>query len=320
MAAAKKTAPEEPELVEASPEQALPSNFEFVNRVPTRLEVAELLGQIPPVWGVAVQDFIDYIQALPQTKKVKKPHPQRPNLMIDESVSAYTLYVSVGGRQQMLREAQEAHGWRVDYRPEPVTPTGIPGYLSFHERLVYRTYVDIWQMLGENGMLLDEPRLLGTRSGTAWVPEIGGKNAAGSNPYEKVETSALGRAIGAWGFGVLPGSGIATVEEMAAIAGNDQYQRQQQAGQQQERRETREELLEATLGVIERYRSEAGKAEAEMDLKIATTLNQRLGIKEPMDPETGLIRWELVKDGQLVLLRNMIQEGLKALLDAKLGE
>ena len=303
---------------------ALPSNWEFVDRTPTRADVMRLLIELEPVWGVAVKDFIDYIQALPQKKKVKAPHPDRPDLMVDKFIENFSLYMSVGGRQQMLRRAQEAHGWRVDYRPEPITPTGVPGYLSFSGRLVYRVYVDIYAPAGplrsipgqegEPSVSVREWMMLGTRSGTAWVPETGGSQAAGSNPYEKVETSALGRAIGAWGFGVLPGSGIATVEEMAAIAGNQAYQRQARSEGGGGGRESREGLMELTLSSIESYRQIAGMNDAEVMDKVAKFLCERLGIKTSVyDSVKHSVDWSMVKDGQLVMLRGVLGEGIRSL-------
>lgn len=297
------------------------SNWEFIDRVPSRIEVMELLMKLPEVWGVKMAKFADYVQALPQKKKVQKPHPTRAGTTVAENVDCFTLYVSVAGRQQMLRDAQENHGWRVDYRPEPVTPTGIPGYLSFSGRLVYRVYVDIYARSEEvvstkvGDVYRDghEWRLLGTRSGTAWVPESNGKNAAGSNPYEKVETSALGRALGAWGFGVLPGSGIATVEEMAAIAGNRKAiaeEASSEPGEQEQRRESREDILQSLMAVMEEYRQESGMDEIGMTLKAAAYLSDQLAVPGVYDSVKKKIEWASVKDGQLVIMRNAMRASL----------
>lgn len=311
-------------LEEVHEEAGTHSNWEFVGKVPTEGDVVALLSNLAPVWGVVTSEFAEFVQALPQKKKFKRPHPERSNLLIDDYVESWTLYMSVAGRQQMLREAQEENGWRVDIRPEPVTPTGVPGYLSFQGRLVYRVYVDIYERLvtevSQEEVDVEEfrqDRLLGTRSGTAWVPETGGAQAAGSNPYEKVETSALGRAIGAWGFGVLPGSGIATVEEMAAIAGNQRYQDRQQSNGAV--RESREELFETTMSVVEQYRQEAGKSEDEILTQVAAYLSERLGIPDVWDSVKRKIEWSGVKDGQLAMLRNAMRDGVKRLRDEQFG-
>ncbi len=53
----------------------------------------------------------------------------------------------------------------------------------------------------------------GTHTGTAKMGGTAG--AAKTNPYEDAETSAVGRALGLAGFGLIPGSGIASAEEVA---------------------------------------------------------------------------------------------------------
>lgn len=555
----------EPEAVNQADAETTLNNWEFIGRAPTRDEVVALLGTAELIWGVEVLDFADYVQALPQRKKIKKPHPEKPNILVEEYIEAWTIYMSVAGRQQMLRQAQELHHWRVDYRPEPVTPSGVPGYLSFKDKLVYRVYVDVYELSedvvstreGERMRDGHDWRLIGTRSGTAWVPETGGAHAAGSNPFEKClhpdtrvlttdlrwvrigdvrvgdrligfdehvgggsgagqklrdsmveavafqsqpsvrvstnrglvtcsrdhqwlvkrrsngerawrsaedlqigdriihyvepwdvptsrdagwlagfldgeghvsngllrwtqrpgvvadevariceahdvavggkvwehdsrnsigrwyvlggsalsvralgmfrptrlmqkartcwegartwsktkdnyatvlsveevgvsptvavqtstrtliaegmlshncETSALGRALGAWGFGVLPGSGIATVEEMAAIAGNQAFQQRQ--SQASGGRETRDVLFESTMSTIEQYRQVAGKSDEEMTDLVLQFLVGRLGILRVTDADSKEIKWDVVKDGQLVMLRESLKQGI----------
>ena len=198
--------PEPPDVT--SEAASLIEQWEFVGEAPTRDRVTELLSRLPSVWGVKTVDFADYVQALPQRKKIKVPREPGSTVMIDQYLDCWTLYMSVAGRMKMLEAAAEQNGWMVDFEPEPVTPTGCPGMLQMDERVVYREYVRIeaWTT-DEDGT----PRIrkLGRKSGTAWVPSRGGSGAVSSNPYEKVETSARGRAIAAWGFGVLPGSGVA---------------------------------------------------------------------------------------------------------------
>lgn len=292
--------------------------WEFLDRVPTGEEVTRLLDSLPRVWGVATVDFIDYVQPLPQKKKVRKPNPNGNGPEITTSIEAYTLYVSVAGRVKMVESAQALNAWRVDVVPEPVTPTGVPGYLSFETRLVYRLGVWIY----ERGEGFGEERLLGVRHGTAWVPYSGGSNAAATNPYEKVETSALGRALAAWGFGVLPGSGIASVEEMAAMRSNEAVLRAQQGAQRGGRRaepQDPQELLEETLALMEQVRQARGKDESDMNAMAGTFLADRLGVKgafvDPNDPSRG-VNWAAVKPGQLRLLSNAFRETLKRIDEA----
>ena len=221
----------EPEAVE--PEE-VPSNWEFIDRIPSRDEVVKLLESLPCWWGVLPADYVDYVQALPSDKKIKVKVPTASGQSRKEEkwFSVVTLYFSVAGRMQMLREAQQRNGWKVDFTPEPITPTGVPGFLQMDERIVYREYVEIAAPQlsdvpsdprpGTLWTSADQYQTLGRRPGMAWVPATGGLQAKGSNPYEKVETAARGRALAAWGFGVLPGSGVASLEEMLGVRQNAQ--------------------------------------------------------------------------------------------------
>lgn len=289
------------------------SQWEFLDRVPTTEEVMALLLTLPDQWGVAVADFADYVQALPSKKKVKRPAPQRPDLMVDVYLEVHTLYMSVAGRQQMLRTIQEQNQWTVDLVPEPTTPTGMPGFLAWEPRLVYREAMVVTDKDG---------RRLGSKSGTAWVPYTGGSQAAGSNPFEKVETSARGRALAAWGIGVLPGSGVASVEEILG-AGQNRAHIDAEAGAQQGRqggnggaRRPRGELLQEALAVAEELRQERGIDEEQMRVKIGDFLTKNLGITDAYDPVAVAVDWGKVKDGQLTLLTNSLRDSLRALRDA----
>lgn len=290
--------------------------WEFLHRPPTRQQVIELLRSMKPVYGILYVDFADYVQALPQRKKVtRKTSTGRPNEIWFDS---YAIYMSVPGRVAMLQAAAELNAWRAEFIPEPVTPTGVPGWLTNGKeegRIVYREYLRIVP-IGN-----DEDDGLGQKPGTAWVPYAGGSQAAGSNPYEKVETSARGRAIAAWGIGVLPGSGIASVEEIetafqqkAEIDANGG--RQQRGPAAAPARKTREELLELVHTTAEQYRQKADMDDVQIMRKLGEYCTNRLGVKGSywMDDDE---QWQLdlapVKDGQLQLLINDLTTGLQRL-------
>jgi hypothetical protein len=300
--------------------QAAISQWEFIDRIPTEEEVVALLKTLPPVYGIEHADYADYVQGLPGKKKIKVPHPENPNLKIDQYVETVTLYMGVAGRLKMLQAAAEKNGWRVDFEPEPVTPTGMPGMLQMDERIVYREYVVISTVsvrgsasgLGEvSPELVGKPiaeQVLGRKPGTAWVPKSGGSQAAGSNPYEKVETSARGRAIAAWGFGVLPGSGIASLEEML---GARQNERGMLVEQHSAPKASREDLIAQAMTLQEEMRQEVGDDEATMVEKTGKYLQERLGVRGCYDPDTQSIDWSKVKDGQVLLLVNSLKDSLK---------
>lgn len=292
-------------------EQVVVSQWEFIDRIPTHEDVLYLLNTLDPVWGIETVDFADYVQALPQRKKVKKPHPTNPNVMVDDRIDAYTLYMSVAGRMKMMEAAAFRHGWRVDFDPEPTTPTGAPGMLQMGDgRIVYREYVRIYETSPDG----EEHRPLGSKPGTAWVPHSGGDNAAGSNPYEKVETSARGRALAAWGFGVFPGSGVASLEEMQGMSQNraamqEQGGNQQWGGQKQRRRMSREDLMGKALTAVEEFRQRRNVSEEQMNDEMVRYLTG-LGVRQA-DNGDGTVNWENVKDGQLQLVANKMEEHLR---------
>ena len=278
-----------------------PGQWEFIGRAPTGAEVRALLEGLPTLWGIDTVDYLDYVQALPQNKKIKRQHPGTKSL-VTETIEVHILYMSVAGRLRMLADAQERNGWCVEFAPEPVTPTGIPGYVILNDRLVYREYVRVTDSSG---------CLVGSRPGTAWVPYSGGANAAGSNPFEKVETSARGRAIGAWGFGVLPGSGIATIEEMAGIAANLAAIAAENAATGDAPRQANdkpvEEIIEEIFAAAETLRQARGFDEDEMADRLALYVAKNLGLRQAVSPE-GIIDWTRLKRAQAVLMLNNLRK------------
>jgi hypothetical protein len=380
------TPPEEITAEEVAEARALSTNWEFIDSTPSPEQVADLLRTLPTWWGVTPVNYLDYVQALPSDKKHKVTERTRNGgtRKVEKYFNVITLYFSVAGRLQMLRDAQEMHNWRVDFTPEPTTPTGIPGFLEVDTttpggdnrrdfgRLVYREYVEIWVPLLPSGLqavrtavelaretnrdLVDDPNpvpqdilaklphqtdmilsmpsdtqiitkwiagqefaLLGRRPGMAWVPYGGGSQAKGSNPYEKVETAARGRALAAWGFGVLPGSGVASLEEMMGAGQNRQAmdaEANAQTGgdpwagrqQQAEPRESPEELAEQILTLAE----EARQLRREPEGWNLTTVRQHMKGVSGQDVATVVDQ-----DGETVLEVDLLKVKPAALLIAR---
>jgi hypothetical protein len=309
---------ETPDIPETTldPGEVVISQWEFLREPPTREQVVDLLGTLKKVWGVSPVDFADYVQLLPSSKKVKVPHPERPDLLVDEYLDCWTPYFSVAGRLKMLEAAHVVNGWiEVDFRPERKTPTGMPGYLAWDPRLVYREYLEI-----KFEAILDGEECimsLGSKPGTAWVPFSGGSQAKGSNPFEKVETAARGRALAAWGFGVLPGSGVASVEEMQGIKGAQSHMAAEAenvigggARRTSGGRKTRQELIQDALAVAEKMRQKKGWTDEQIKASIGDYMDKTLGVHGVYDEGKNEINWANVKDGQLVIFTNAIQDSL----------
>lgn len=310
------------------------SSWQFIDEQPTAERVLELLDTLPHVWGINTRDFADYVQVLPQKKKVSMPHPENPRAVEDVHLMTYTLYMSVAGRLKMLEAAAALNGWHVDFIPEPNTPTGIPGFLDYGNassgganRIVYREYVEIRQVRGTDGMPLhvrdssDEVPvaiMLGRKPGMAWVPYSGGNNAAGSNPYEKVETSARGRALAAWGFGVFPGSGVASAEEVLGAAQNAQAMRHGGVvpgappnAQGSDRGKPQEELVQDVLLQAERLRLARGMDQKTMTTLLVKYLTGNLGLKSVYNEQDDEIDWKKVKAGGLIAMRQSLAEEVR---------
>lgn len=316
-----------------------PSNFEFIDRVPSAEEVAALLATLPQWWGVAPKDYVDYVQALPSDKKMKVPErgPGGGTRKVDKYFSVVTLYFSVAGRLQMLREAQELHGWRVDFVPEPNTPSGVPGFIDLGTesgRIVYREYLEISAPVGVPKLLhraddgsetsVAEWQLLGRRPGMAWVPYAGGSQAKGSNPFEKVETASRGRALAAWGFGVLPGSGVASLEEMLGAATNRQAIAGETGGGERPAnggavREKPEDLIAQILTMAEEARQIRGESEGWNLQNVRDYVRRVANIDVATVPDQDGMPLELdlspVKPAALLIVRNGYRERLAKLRD-----
>jgi len=59
--------------------------------------------------------------------------------------------------------------------------------------------------------------IYGTRYGIATSWKKGGAPIEGQHPWEVAETSAVGRALGMFGYGVLPGTGLTHAEDMQRV-------------------------------------------------------------------------------------------------------
>lgn len=305
--------------VDETPQEAsLTSSWVFIDRDAPVDEVQSLLATIdvpysgghgpsespdsmgPVLERISMDRFLPYILPMSNTQKVKVPDPNNPQRTMEKRVLQTTLYTQVAGRLAILNEIADRRRWAVDIYPEKDVSTGVPGYLRFDDRLVFRVYVEI----SENG------RSLGRRFGTAWAKAEGGFNAEGSNPYETVETSALGRALAQWGIGILPGSGIASVEEMRLAKTNQQTARSPQAGPAAERvREDRGDLITSAIDFIEKRRKLSGLTQEAVDSGINTWLVDKFGV-DGFVSESGRYEWERLKDPQIALLRNSIRDAV----------
>ena len=171
-------------------------NGEWLESPPTIEETMEFLKAQNPTGTVHVRNYASFVVALSRNKNFgTKKEP--------DYHTVWNLYMTVAGRLAMFNDDAMNKCISTIVEPDPsCEPNG--WIYQDTDRLVYR----VRAIMGGDEGIMD------VRYGTVWVPWTGGVGAVQSNRFEKAETSATGRALGAFGYGVLPGSGIASAEEM----------------------------------------------------------------------------------------------------------
>lgn len=308
MAAAKKPA----ENVDESPEVAsFDSAWEFLDRPATVEDVTALLRSLDvpysategfmgddlkrhdPLPAITMERYLPFVLPMTNNKKVKDERGAT------KYVTSTTLYTQVAGRLALLNDVASRNGWTVDIYPEAGVPTGVPGYLRMDDVLLFRVYVEI----SAGG------RSLGRKFGTASGKATGGQNAEGTNPYETVETSALGRALAQWGFGILPGSGIASVEEMRLAQHNGRAPRGGAAAPSAAPAESRGDLIASALDFTSRLRALRAMTEEESDASLERWVNEKFGVVGFVSAP-GTYEWQNLTDSQIKFLRNAMRAGV----------
>lgn len=305
------------ENVDETPDvSALDSSWVFIDRPATVDEVKALLSGLDVPYSavggeaaITMDRYLPYVLPMSNNMKVKVPDPKRSDRTVEEYHLQTTLYTQVAGRLAMLNDVAELNGWTVDIYPEPVTPTGLPGYLRFdNEKLLFRVYVEISVDRADGSR-----RTIGRKFGTAGGKATGGFNAEGSNPNETVETSALGRALAQWGFGILPGSGIASVEEMRLARQNSapDFSRRRGAGEPpaEKAKEERGDLVASAIEFSERRRKMSGKTQGEADDALGLWVSEKFSIDGFVTPSGGY-EWPLLTDKQIEFLRNSLRDAV----------
>ncbi len=148
----------------------------------TREEMLALCRKSPDVGAVKHEQYADYIVVLESQRKVG-----------DEWHTHEHAYMAVDGKLAMANEDHRKQGKRLDF--------GEP-----------RVLLDNAEQLTLQVTITSE--IYGTRHGIATSRKKGGTHAEREFPWEVAETSAIGRALAAMGYGLLPGAGLASAEDM----------------------------------------------------------------------------------------------------------
>jgi hypothetical protein len=134
------------------------------------------------VGKVAHEEFADYIVMLESQKKSG-----------DEWQTIEHAYMAVDGKLAMANEDHRRQGKRLDFGEPKVL-------LDNDEQLTLLVTVT--------------SEIYGTRHGIATSRKQHGPRAEKEFPWEVAETSAIGRALTAMGYGLFPGAGLASADDM----------------------------------------------------------------------------------------------------------
>lgn len=164
----------------------------------TRDQILHIVRATPNFGKVAHEEFADYIIPLAQRKKTEEgwqttEHP----------------YMTVDGKLAMANQDHARLAKRLDF--------GAPQILVDNEDQLTL-------------MVTVTSEMYGTRHGIATSRRIGGSEIERLFPWEVAETSAIGRALTAMGYGLFPGSGLASADDMLR-AGAEGYQTQNERRQ-----------------------------------------------------------------------------------------
>jgi hypothetical protein len=161
----------------------------------TREEILALCRKARDIGSVKHEDFADYIVVLESRRKVG-----------DEWQTSEHAYMAVDGKLAMANEDHRKQGKRLDFA-EPKVLLDNPEQLTLQVTVTSEIY--------------------GTRHGIATSRKKGGTPAERDFPWEVAETSAIGRALAAMGYGLLPGAGLASAEDVLRASGTAERERRE---------------------------------------------------------------------------------------------
>jgi hypothetical protein len=148
----------------------------------TREEMLALCRKARDVGAVKHEDFMDYIVVLESRRRVD-----------DEWQHVEHAYMAVDGKLAMANEDHRRQSKQLNFAEPKIL-------LDNAEQLTLLVTVT--------------SEIYGTRHGIATSRKKGGTAAEREFPWEVAETSAIGRALAAMGYGLLPGAGLASAEDM----------------------------------------------------------------------------------------------------------
>jgi len=148
----------------------------------TRDEILALCNKARDVGSVKHADFVDYVVVLEGRRKINGGWQTTEHA-----------YMAVDGKLAMANLDHRQQNKRLDFGDPKVLVDG-PEQLTLQVTVTSEVY--------------------GVRHGIATSRKKTGTNAEKDWPWEVAETSATGRALAAMGYGLVPGAGLASAEDM----------------------------------------------------------------------------------------------------------
>lgn len=148
----------------------------------TREDLLAVCRRAPAVGQVKHEEFVDYVIVLDKRRKVDGQWVTEP-----------VAYMSVDGKLAMANEDHRRQGKKLDFE-DPVVLVDTEDHLTLMVSVVSEVY--------------------GRRHGIATSRRVGGSTFERDFDWEVAETSALGRSLSAMGYGLLPGAGLASAEDV----------------------------------------------------------------------------------------------------------
>jgi len=148
----------------------------------TREELLELARRTPDVGMTKHGDFVDYLVPVETTRQTR-----------GEWTSVEGAYMTVVGKVAMANQDHRAQEKRLNFE-DPVI------LVDNDEQLTLMVVID--------------SEVYGRRHGIATSRRVDGSAVEREYPWEVAETSAMGRALTAMGYGALAGAGLASADDM----------------------------------------------------------------------------------------------------------
>jgi hypothetical protein len=203
----------------------------WYNARPTGEELAQWFAQVPLHEGMAHEHFISgivLIQAEEKSNEVVGYDNDGLPLIRERKDLVYVPYPKVEARVAYFWKLMEIRQWRGEILPVPPVggdPIGLPpGYFRYSatkpdSKVVNFVGCSMQVKVWEPSRHHSEPTAVMTPPPGSKIVPTATRWDVDANALMKAETGAIGRALGVAGMLVVPGSGVATAEDMLELAG-----------------------------------------------------------------------------------------------------